>query len=256
MPPRPPLVLASGQLLTAECWAPQIAALSPDYDVRLADHTRDETIAGMGRRLLAEAPDRFHLAAHAMGGFVAFEVMRQAPERVLSLALLSTLASADGPKQTARRQGYCRLVEAGNFAGVVEERIPILVHPARREDEPLLTIVRRMAFDTGPDTFLRQQRAIMGRIDSRPFLSAMACPVLLLRGAQDSISQAEHHAEIHAAIPAARAEILEDAGHLLTLERPHSVNALLREWLASQAGPANEHPPRPAATAITSRSTA
>jgi pimeloyl-ACP methyl ester carboxylesterase len=237
MPPRPPLVLASGQLLTAECWAPQIAALSPDYDVRLADHTRDETIAGMAQRLLAEAPDRFHLTAHAMGGFVAFEVMRQAPERVLSLALLSTLASADGPEQTARRQGYIRLVEAGNFAGVVEERIPILIHPARREDEPLLAVVRRMALDTGPDTFLRQQLAIMGRIDSGPFLSAIACPVLLLRGAQDSISRAEQHAEIHAAIPAARLETLEDAGHLVTLERPHTVNALLREWLASHDRP-------------------
>ncbi len=231
MPSRPCLVLASGQLLTAECWTPQIVGLGDDCDIRLADHTRDDTIAGMASRLLAEAPDRFHLAAHALGGFVAFEVMRRAPERVLSLVLLSTLASADGPSQTARREGYIRLVEAGDFAGVVEERIPILVHPARREDEALLAVVRRMAMDTGPQTFLRQQRAIMGRVDSRPGLAAISCPTLLLRGAQDGITSAEHQAEILAALPAAHLETLEDAGHLITLERPRTVNALLRAWL-------------------------
>lgn len=231
MSSRPSVVLVSGQLLTAECWAPQIAALSGDYDLRLADHTRDTTIAGMAARLLAEGPESFDLVAHAMGGFVALEVMRQAPRRVRSLALIATLASADGPAQTARRQGYIKLVEDGNFAGVVEERIPILVHPARREDEHLLAVVRRMALDTGAETFLNQQRAIMGRVDSRPGLSAIACPTLLVRGAQDGITSAEQQDEMLAAIPGARLETLDDAGHLATLERPRSVNALLASWL-------------------------
>jgi len=231
MSSRPPVVLVSGQLLTAECWAPQISALSGDYDLRLADHTRDTTIADMAARLLAEGPERFDLIAHAMGGFVAFEVMRLAPQRVRSLALIATLASADGPAQTARRQGYIKLVEDGNFAGVVEERIPILVHPARREDDHLLAVVRRMALDTGAETFLNQQRAIMGRIDSRPSLSAIACPTLLIRGAHDGITSAEQQDEMLAAIPGARLETLDDAGHLATLERPRSVNALLASWL-------------------------
>lgn len=232
---RPSLVLISGQLLTAECWAPQITALSRDHDLRLADHSGDDTIAGMAARLLAEAPERFDLAAHAMGGFVAFEVIRQAPERVRSLALFATLASADGPAQTERRQGYIKFVEDGNFAGVVEERIAILVHPARREDEALLAIVRRMALQTGAETFLRQQRAIMGRIDSRPGLAQINCPVLLVRGAQDAITTQAQQDEMLAAIPGARLETLEDAGHLVTLERPRSVSALLAAWLKAQA---------------------
>lgn len=235
MSSRPPVVLVSGQLLNAECWAPQIAALGADYDLRLADHTRDATIAGMAARLLAQAPERFDLVAHAMGGFVAFEVMRQAPQRVRSLALIATLASADGPAQTARRQGYIKLVEDGNFAGVVEERIPILVHPARREDEHLLSVVRRMALDTGAETFLAQQRAIMGRVDSRPGLGAIACPTLLVRGAQDGITTPEQQDEMLAAVPGARLETLDDAGHLVTLERPRSVNALLRAWLEGRS---------------------
>lgn len=230
--PRPAVVFASGQLLTVDCWAPQAVALAEDYDLVFADHTRDETIAGMAARLLAEAPARFHLVAHAMGGFTAFEVMRQGPERVISLSLIATLAPNDGPAQTERRQGYIRLVESGQFAGVVEERIPILVHPARREDAPLLTVVRRMAADTGPETFLSQQRAIMGRADSRPSLGAIAVPTLVIRGAQDGITTQAHVDEILAGIPAARFEEIADCGHLPTLEKPVTTNRLLAGWLA------------------------
>jgi pimeloyl-ACP methyl ester carboxylesterase len=233
--PRPTVVFASGQLLTAECWAPQIAALSRDHDLRLADHSRDETIAGMAARLLAEAPERFHLAAHAMGGFTAFEVMREAPERVISLVLIATLAPNDGPAQTERRQGYIRLVEEGRFAEVVEERIPMLVHPARREDAPLLSVVRRMAADTGQAVFLRQQRAIMGRADSRLSLGDIKVPTLLIRGAEDGITTAAHQEEILAGIAGARLEVIEDCGHLPTLERPQTTNRLLADWLSNPA---------------------
>jgi pimeloyl-ACP methyl ester carboxylesterase len=231
--PRPVVVFASGQLLTQEVWAPQAAALSRDYNLRFSDHTRDGTIAGIAERLLAEAPERFHLVAHAMGGFTAFEVLRQAPERVLSLALIATLAPNDGPAQAERRQGYIRLVEDGRFDEVVEERIPILVHPARREDALLLSVVRRMAAETGAATFLRQQRAIMGRADSRPSLSAIACPTLLIRGAQDGITTEAHQQEILAGVPGARLELIEDCGHLPTLERPLTTNRILGDWLSS-----------------------
>jgi pimeloyl-ACP methyl ester carboxylesterase len=232
---RPSVVFASGQLLTSECWEPQVAALSADYDLRFSDHTRDETIAGMAQRLLDEAPPRFHLVAHAMGGFTAFEVMRHAPERVISLALIATLAPNDGPAQTERRQGYIRLVEGGQFDGVVEERIPILVHPARREDEPLLSILRRMAADTGAETFLRQQRAIMSRADSRPSLADITLPTLVVRGAQDCITTPAHVDEILGGIAGARFEEIADCGHLPTLEKPVTTNRLLARWVAEQA---------------------
>lgn len=229
---RPAVVLVSGQLLTAACWAPQIAALSPDYDIRIADHGRDDSIGAMAARLLAEMPERFDLVAHAMGGFVAFEVLRRAPQRVRSLALLSTLAPADQPAQTERRQGYIRLVEAGRFDAVVEERVPILLHPARREDEGLLAVVRRMAQDTGAERFLGQQRAIMARADSRPSLPAIACPTLLIWGRQDGIATEAHQTEMLAAVPDCRLTVIEDCGHLVTLEKPATVNALLADWLA------------------------
>jgi pimeloyl-ACP methyl ester carboxylesterase len=227
------VVLVTGQLLDREVWAPQIGPLD-GFGLTLADHTRDDTIAGMAQRLLAEAPVRFDLVAQAMGGFVAFEVMRQAPERVRSLALLASLAPNDGPAQTERRLGYIRLVEDGRFDAVVEERIPILVHPARREDETLLSVVRRMAQHTGPDTFLRQQRAIMGRPDSRPSLGSIACPTLVIWGRQDGIATLAHQEELIGGIPNARLEIIEDCGHLATLEKPRTVSSLLADWLSEQ----------------------
>jgi pimeloyl-ACP methyl ester carboxylesterase len=225
-----PVVFAAGQLLTRAVWAPQADALADRAQV-FADNRADDTIAGMAERLLAAAPPRFDLAAHAMGGFVAFEVMRRAPDRVRRLVLMSTLAPADTPVQTARREGYLRLVEAGRFDEVVEERIPILVHPDRRSDQALIGAARAMAADTGAEAFLRQQRAIMGRADSRPSLSAIACPTLLVMGRQDGIVTEAHQDEMAAAIPGARLEIIEACGHLATLERPEAVNALLRGFL-------------------------
>jgi len=227
-----PLVLACGQLLTPGVWAPQVKALSPGRRVLVADHTLDDSIAGMAARLLEAAPPRFALAGHAMGGFVAFEVMRRAPERVAALALLATLAPADGPAQTARREGYVRLVEDGRFDAVAEERIPMLVAPARRSDEALADAIRQMARETGPEVFLRQQRAIMSRQDSRPTLAAIAVPTLIVWGEEDGITTRAHQDEILAGVPAARLETLPGCGHLSTLEAPDQVNGLLSGWLA------------------------
>lgn len=226
-----PIVLVCGQLLTAETWQPQIGAWAATHEVSVADHRHDDSIAGMAARLLADAPPRFDLVAHAMGGFVAFEVMRVASERVRRLALVATLASADGPAQTARRQGYIELVEQGRFEDVIEERIPILFPPERRGDAGLLGLARRMASDTGAKTFLRQQRAIMARIDSRPTLGAIAVPTLLLWGDADGITTRLQQDEMLGAIPAAELKVLPGVGHLPMREAPDRTTVLLADWL-------------------------
>jgi pimeloyl-ACP methyl ester carboxylesterase len=225
-----PIVLITGQLLTDAVWQPLLDAWT-DRDVIVADNRSDDRIEGFAQRLLDNAPPQFVLVAHAMGGFVAFEVMRRAPERVAKLALISTLASADGPTQTARRQGYIDLVESGNFDQVVEERIPILFPEGKRSDERLLDIARQMAADTGAGTFLAQQRAIMARIDSRPRLGEIAVPTLLIWGEKDGITSRAHHDEIVEAIPGARLEVVAGAGHLPTVEAPDVVVALLSAFI-------------------------
>lgn len=224
------IVLITGQLLTNAVWQP---LLNPwgDCEVIVADNRSDDTIEGFAQRLLDNAPPKFVLVGHAMGGFIAFEVMRRAPERVAKLALISTLASADGPAQTARRQGYIDLVESGRFDQVVEERIPILFPEEKRSDERLLGIARQMAANTGAETFLAQQRAIMARIDSRPRLGEIAVPTLLIWGEKDGITSRAHHEEIADAIPGARLEVVSGAGHLPTVEAPEVVAALLAGFI-------------------------
>jgi pimeloyl-ACP methyl ester carboxylesterase len=168
-----------------------------------------------------------------MAGFVAFEMLRQSPGRVERLVLMSTLASADTPKQTARREGYLRLVEQGRYDEVIAERIPMLVHPERAGDAPLIEDLRRMAREIGPEDFLHQQRAIMSRPDSRRGLAAISCPVLLIHGRADAIATREHQQEMLDVIPDARLETVADSGHMIPLERPEQVNALLRDFLAA-----------------------
>jgi pimeloyl-ACP methyl ester carboxylesterase len=225
-----PIILITGQLLTDAVWQPLLDAW-PDREVIVADNRSDDSIEGFARRLLDNAPPRFVLIAHAMGGFVAFDVMRRAPERVAKLALISTLASADGPEQTVRRQGYIDLVTSGRFDQIVEERIPILFPEEKRSDERLLGIARQMAADTGADTFLAQQRAIMARIDSRPQLREIAVPTLLIWGEKDGITSRAHHEEILEAISGARLEVIAGAGHLPTIEAPEVVVPLLTEFV-------------------------
>jgi pimeloyl-ACP methyl ester carboxylesterase len=226
-----PVVLIPSQLLTARLWAPQLAALGDRLELIVADQAGYDTMAAMAAAILEGAPDRISVVGHGMGGFIAFEILRQAPARVDRLVLMGTLASADGPAQTERREGYLKLVEAGRFEEVVEERLPLLLSPQRRTDEALVAAARAMAAETGAEAFLRQQRAIMSRPDSRPSLAAIECPTLILFARQDGIVTLAHQEEIRAAIPGARLEIVEDCGHLMTLEQPEKVNTLLAGWL-------------------------
>jgi pimeloyl-ACP methyl ester carboxylesterase len=230
---RPPVLLMCGQLCTERLWQEQIPALKVLTDVSISVQREHDNVSAMARAVLASQSQRFSIIAHAMGAFVAFEILRQEPERVASLALLSTLAPNDTPAQTMRRDGYLRLVEAGKFAGVVEERIPILLHPLRRDEPALVSLVRGMADDTGPGVFLRQQRAIMSRPDSRPGLAAISCPTLILFARQDGIVTLEHQKEMSQGIPGSRLEIIEDCGHLMTLERPDTLSGILADWIAA-----------------------
>ena len=226
-----PVALVTGQLCTEQMWHDQVPVLRALTDVKVSVQREHDTVGAMAKAVLNSQPERFSIIAHAMGGFVAFEILRQAPERVASLALLSTLAPNDTPVQTARREGYLRLVEEGKFAGVVEERIPILLHPSGREDKSLVSAVRKMAEDTGPDVFLRQQRAIMTRPDSRPGLAAISCPTLILFARQDGIVTHEHQREMHEGIAGSRLEIIENCGHLMTMEHPELVSKILVDWI-------------------------
>jgi len=190
-----------------------------------------DSMAGMAEAVLAAAPERFALAGLSMGGYVSLEVMRQAPERVTKLALLDTAAVADDADRRKNRLELIKLAETGKFKGVTPRLLPLFLHPDRLADEALTGAVMDMAGRVGKDAFLRQQRAILGRIDSRPHLAAIQVPTLVLCGRQDGLTPLDRHEEMAAAIPGARLSVIEDCGHLATMERPVAATAMLRDWL-------------------------
>lgn len=226
-----PLLLVPGLACTPLLYREQLTALWRCGPVAIADHRRDDTVAGMADRLLAAAPPRFALAGLSMGGYVAFEVMRRAPQRVARLALLNTSARPDTPEKTARRQAQITLAQNGGYAEVPDLLFPLYFHSSRADDAELRGIVRRMAEDTGPDAFVRQQQAIMHRPDSRPDLAAIRCPTLVLVGDSDRLTPPDEAAEIAGGIAGARLLTVPECGHLSTLDQPQRVTQALIDWL-------------------------
>src|SRR5450631_3419965 len=165
-----PLVLVPGLLCSARLYAAQVAALWPFGQVAVADHRRDADMAAIAARILANAPPRFALAGLSMGGYIAFAMMRLAPERIVKLALLDSSARPDTPEQKVNREKSIVTAEAGKLNDIVETLIPRFLHRNRVNDEALKETVRTMASETGAAAFVRQTKAIKSRQDSRPLL--------------------------------------------------------------------------------------
>jgi pimeloyl-ACP methyl ester carboxylesterase len=228
---KPYLILLPGQLCDEAVWRFQIAGLSDIATIWVADLTQDDSIAGMAERVLYGAPQQFALAGLSLGGYVAFEIMRRAPERVDRLALMNTSARSDEPEQTSRRDRNIKAVQIGTFHGVTARLLPSILHPDHARDPGLAGIVMSMTERVGRLAFVLQQTAIMNRPDSRAGLKAINCPTLVIGGQTDHVTPAMLQEEIAAGIAGARLEILEICGHLAPLEQPEKVNRLMREWV-------------------------
>jgi len=229
---RIPLVLLPGLLCDAALWRAQLDGLRDVADMQVADLTQADTLADMAAFVLGRAPACFALAGLSMGGYLAFEVLRQAPTRVLRLALLDTSARADTQEQGRRRRLFVNHAKRGKFKGVTPQLIHNWVSPKSTARDPtLVATVEAMTNRVGADAFCRQQNAIMGRPDSRPGLAAIVCPTLVLCGREDESTPLALSQEMAADISGAQLRILDECGHLSTLEKPAETNDALRRWL-------------------------
>jgi pimeloyl-ACP methyl ester carboxylesterase len=165
-----------------------------------------------------------------MGGYVALEILRQAPQRVERLALLNTNARPDTPESTANRKRLMALAET-DFPAVIRTLLPKIMSEAHLSDADMVGGITEMALGMGKEAFARQERAIIGRVDSRPHLGAIRCPTMVVAAREDAIMPMELLEELAKAIPGARLRVVDKSGHMAPIEQPAEVSKLLMEWL-------------------------
>jgi pimeloyl-ACP methyl ester carboxylesterase len=225
-----PLVLVPGLLDDPHVWHHQARHLADIAPVVVADIARDDTVETMAARVLEDAPAEFALAGFSLGGYVSFAIWRQAPARVKKLAFLGTTARPDTEARKAERlEQMARVGRPGGFDEHMARDMSVYL--PRMTESALVDGIIAMQRRQGPEVFVRQSRACMARPDSRPDLSAIACPTLVLCGREDAVLPPERSAEIANGIAGARLVLVEECGHMLPLERPQATTALLREWL-------------------------
>jgi len=226
-----PIVLVPGLNCTAECYAGQIPALWQFGSVQVADHKRGSTMAEIAAAILGDAPPRFALAGFSMGGYIVFEMLRQEPERITRLALIDTMARLDTPERLQKRHDAIRLAQAGKHRQIVAANYAESVHPQNARDAAIRETSIRMAVENGPEVYIRQQQAIIGRPDSLPLLPTIGVPTTIIVGEADTITPVADSRIMADTIPNAELVMIAGAGHMSPTEQPAAAAAALVGWM-------------------------
>jgi pimeloyl-ACP methyl ester carboxylesterase len=234
----PHLILVPGLMCDADVWKNQTRELGPSTDITVPDHGSADSLGVMAQAIIARAPERFAIAGHSMGGRVALEVFRRAPERVQALALLDTAyaprpAGAEGEDEAAKRYALLEIARRNGTRTMGAVWVQKMVHRDRLFETPLLDAILDMFGRKSCDTFAAQIKALLERPDAGPLLPEIKCPTMVLCGRQDSWSPVEVHEQMAARIPQSRLVVIEDCGHMSTMERPEEVTAAIQDWLTS-----------------------
>lgn len=225
------LLLVSGLLCSDDLWLDQIGAFEQDFNIMLVDHQSHDCIKDMVTAMLLDAPETFSLAGLSLGGYVAFEVMRQAPERVEKLILLDTNARADNEAQKIQRQQMIEQDANQTMVSLIQTRMHFLVHPDHLSDQNLCQRIEHMAEETGMAAYIRQQKAMLTRPDSRDGLKNINGPTLIICGDKDALTPPKVHQEMADLIAGAEFHIIKNCGHLSSMEKPDEVNRLMTDFL-------------------------
>lgn len=226
-----PILLVPGLNCTAEVYHNQLPYLWQFGPVTIANHLVGASMAEIAANILAAAPPRFALTGFSMGGYIAFEILRQAPDRVTALALLDTSARPDSSEATEKRRAAMALTKQGKYTLAIQQSFPNAVHPDNAGNAHLKALHTRMAKANGPETYLRHQQAIITRPDSRPDLAGIKVPTLAVVGDADTITVPEAAREMAEGIHGARLVVVPNAGHMALAEHPEVVTAAMVEWL-------------------------
>lgn len=227
----PRLLLLPGLAADAAMWTAQRAAL-PAATVTDV-HARHDSLETMASALLQEYPGELILCGASMGGMLAMEAARQAPQRVRGLALLGTTARPETDDMRKLREGAIELFAQGRMREVLEPNVPLAFHPAQAADPGMVQAYFDLVMRAGAEQLIRQNRAVIARPDARLHLPLLRCPVLVMCGDADQLTPPECSREIASLVPHAELVMVPQCGHMLTMEKPDFVNIALLQWLDS-----------------------
>lgn len=227
----PNVVFLPGLMDDHSMWARQIDGLSDVANCLALDLVDHDDVSESAEWVLKQSPEKFALVGFSMGGYVAFEILRRAPDRITKLALVSTSARADTPERRDERLAMISRAEEGDYGALVDELIPRVLHPENPELAFLISAIRDMALGIGPAAFVRQLNLIMSRPDSRDILSQVTCPSLVVCGLDDVVTPPEVSREMAEGIPGAELKLIDHCNHYSSMEQPEIVNSALRRWL-------------------------
>jgi pimeloyl-ACP methyl ester carboxylesterase len=235
---RPHLILVPGLLCDHAVWEHQSRALQDVAEITIPDHGSRNSFSSMADAILEGAPPRFALAGHSMGGRVAFQIFQKARERITGLALLDTAATprragSEGDAEAEQRYKLLEKAKTDGMRAMGREWLQRMVHPDRLSDTQLIGAILDMIERKTPEIFAAQIQALLTRPDATKLLREIECPAVVLCGRQDFWSVLAHHEEMASMIPHSRLIVIENCGHMSTMERPVEVTAALREWVIS-----------------------
>lgn len=226
-----PLVLLPGMMCDARVFLPQITDLARDHAVTVGPVGGAERMEEIASNLLSLLPPKFALAGHSFGGIVALEILRRAPGRVTRIALLNTTPLPESPTFAATREPRIVAARSGRLNEVMREEMPLSALSPMSDRQGIMGLVEDMADHMGVEVFVRQTRALQRRRDQQATLRQIRQPALVLTGAYDTVTPVKRHEFMAELIPYAELRVIEEAGHMPSLETPEELNAILREWL-------------------------
>jgi pimeloyl-ACP methyl ester carboxylesterase len=231
MPQKPFLAFACAHLTDERLYGEQVATLEADYECTVFAFRDHDSLGGMAEELLAKTPARFTLIGLSLGGYLAFEIIRRELHRLERLVLMDTTAVADQPARRAGRLADIAKVREGGIEALIPELPARWLHSANVQRVELTNLMADMARSIGARGQFNQQTAMLSRPDSHADLERVRIPVLLACGREDPVTPVHDHEAMAARIPGARLKIIENCGHLSTIEQPEVVNRMLKSWL-------------------------
>ena len=226
-----PLVMIPGMMCDERIFAPQIEELGSKVSVYIADISRHDTISDLAADVLSHAPPKFCLAGHSMGGIVAMEICAQAPKRIEKLALIDTNPLAELEEVKLKREPQISDALSGKLVNVIRDEMKPNYLASSENQDIILNICMEMALSLGPKVFINQSRALQTRADQQSNIQSINIPVLIMCGSEDKLCTVERHEMMHNMISNSELKIINNAGHIPTLEQPSETTEVLKEWL-------------------------